>query len=67
MQRNNSLTLQSLQLGYDFYQVAHKIGLEALRLNFYANDVFWLTSIKLERGTAYPFARSYTFALSFSL
>ena len=67
VQRNNSLTLQSLQLGYDFYQVAHKIGLEALRLNFYANDVFWLTSIKLERGTAYPFARSYTFALSFSL
>ena len=67
VQRNNSLTLQSLQLGYDFYQVAHKIGLESLRLNFYANDVFWLTSIKLERGTAYPFARSYTFALSFSL
>lgn len=67
VQRNNSLTLQSLQIGYDFYQLAPKIGLDALRLSFYANDVFWLTSIKLERGTAYPFARSYTFALSFSL
>lgn len=67
VQRNNSLTLQSLQLGYDFYQIADRLGLDALRLSFYANDVFWLTSIKLERGTAYPFARSYTFALSFTL
>lgn len=67
VQRNNSLTLQSLQLGYDFYQIAGKIGLDALRINFYANDVFWLSTIKQERGTAYPFARSYTFALSFSL
>ena len=41
--------------------------LEALRLSFYANDLFYLSSIKQERGTAYPFTRSYTFALSFTL
>lgn len=66
VQRNNSLTMQSLNVSYDFYEIARKMRLESLRLSLYANDLFWLTSIKQERGTAYPFARSYTFAMSFS-
>lgn len=67
VQKNNSLTLQSLQVGYDFYKFAPKLGVESLRLSAYVNDLFWLTTIKQERGTAYPFARSYTFSLSFTL
>lgn len=67
VQKNNSITLQSLNVNYDFYEYAKKLHLSALRLSFYANDLFWLTSIKQERGTAYPFTRSFTFALSFSL
>ncbi len=67
VQKNNSLTLQTLTVGYDFYEFAKQLGIESLRLNAYMNDVFWLTSIKRERGTAYPFARSFTFALSFTL
>jgi TonB-linked SusC/RagA family outer membrane protein len=67
VQNNNSLTLQSLNITYDFYEIASKMHLEALRLSFYANDLFYLSSIKQERGTAYPFTRSYTFALSFTL
>ena len=59
--------MQSLQLGYDFYQFAPNLGVESLRLSFYANDLFWLTSVKQERGTAYPYARSFTFSLSFTL
>ena len=27
------------------------------------NDVFMLSSIKTERGTSYPFARSFNFAI----
>ena len=67
VQKNNSLTLQSLNVGYDFYKFADRLGLESLRLSAYMNDVFWLTTMKRERGTAYPFARSVTFALSFTL
>lgn len=66
VQRNNVLALQSLNVGYDFYDVASRLKLESLRLSFYCNDLFWWSTIKQERGTAYPFARSYTLALSFS-
>lgn len=67
VQKNNSLTLQSLQVGYDFYKFAPSLGIESLRLSAYANELFWLTSIKQERGTLYPYARSFTFSLSFTL
>lgn len=67
VQRNNSLTMQSLNVTYDFYEIASRMHLEALRLSFYANDLFYISTIKKERGTAYPFTRSYTFALSFTL
>lgn len=66
VQRNNSLTMQSLNLSYDFYEFAERLKLESLRLSFYCNDLFYISTIKQERGTAYPFARSYTMALSFS-
>lgn len=67
VQRNNSLSLQSLNISYDFYQYARSMHMENLRLSFYANDLFWLSTIKQERGTAYPYARSFTFALTLSL
>lgn len=67
VQRNNSLNMQSLNINYDFYQVARKLHVEAFRLSFYCNDLFWLTTIKQERGTGYPYARSYTFGLSITL
>ncbi len=66
VQRNNVLSMQSLNISYDFYEFVKKLKLESLRLSFYCNDLFWLSTIKQERGTAYPFARSYTLALSFS-
>lgn len=67
VQKNNSLNLQTVNVGYDFYRYAKKLGVESLRLNAYMNDVFWLSNIRQERGTSYPFARSFTFALSFTL
>ncbi len=66
VQRNNVFALQSVNVSYDFYEYAKLMRLEALRLSFYINDLFWISTIKQERGTAYPFARSFTFALSFT-
>ena len=67
VQRNNNLTFQSLNVTYDFYEIAKKMHLDSFRLSFYCNDLFYISTIKQERGTSYPFARSYTFALSFTI
>lgn len=68
VQKDNSLSLESLRVGYEFSpETAHKIGVSSLRLNAYMNDIFRLTTIKQERGTSYPFARSVTFSLSLTL
>lgn len=38
--------------------------MERMKLSFYMNDVFTLSSIDIERGTSYPFARNFNFSLS---
>lgn len=44
--------------------MVQKIGLERLKLSFYMNDICKFSSIKVERGLDYPFARTMSFALS---
>ena len=65
VQDRNELSLSSLRVGYDFWKhnFIKKVAMERLRVEFYMNDVFMLSSIKTERGTAYPFARSFNFAI----
>ena len=65
VQDRNELSLSSLRLGYDFWKhnFIKKVAMERLRVEFYMNDVFMLSSIKTERGTSYPFARSFNFAI----
>lgn len=64
---DNTLSLESFRIGYEFNQSAiAKFGLKTLRLNAYMNDVFKISSIKTERGTEYPFARSFSLSISAS-
>ena len=65
VQDRNEFSLSSLRIGYDFwkYDFIKKLSMERLRVEFYMNDVFMLSSIKTERGTSYPFARSFNFAI----
>ena len=68
IQKDNTLSLESFRIGYEFSpEIANKLGLSSLRLNAYMNDIFRISSIKMERGTSYPFARSVSFALSLTL
>ena len=68
VQKDNSLSLEALRIGYEFSpELVHKWGLGSLRLNAYMNDIFRLSTIKMERGTSYPFARSVSFAISLTL
>lgn len=66
VQRNNELYISSINLGYDFFR-AHwlkTLGLERLKLSFYATDLLRLTSIQIERGLTYPYARTFSFAIN---
>ena len=65
VQDRNELTLSSVNLSYDMFRHnIQKIGMETLRFSFYMNDVYTWSSIRIERGTSYPFARSFNFSLS---
>ena len=65
VQHNNVMNLSSISAYYEFpSKWIDKIGMDRLRLTFYANDLFTFSSIDIERGTSYPFARSFSFSLT---
>ena len=66
IQRNNMLDLTSLSAYYDFKYCSwlQRIKLERLRLTFYMNDVFHLSTVKAERGLNYPYAHTFSFSLT---
>jgi TonB-linked SusC/RagA family outer membrane protein len=67
VQDNNYLNASSITVGYNFSPTAvwvQKMHLSAPRLFVTQNDVFRLSALGLERGTSYPFARSYSLGLS---
>ncbi len=67
VQTENVLTLESLYLGYEFYDGwIKKLGLSSLKLQFSMRDVFRASTIRSERGISYPFARSMEAGLSFN-
>lgn len=68
VQDRNELTISSIQLSYDFFNFGFlkKIGMERMKVAINANDLYTLSSIKIERGTSYPFARTFNGSLSFT-
>ncbi len=66
VQHNNELYISSLNLGYEFYRMAFlkSIGLQHLKVSFIANDLLRLSSVKIERGTSYPYARTFSLAVN---
>ena len=64
VQDENVLSLSSLTLSYDFNtNWLKKICLKTLRLEMSTSEIFRVSSVRLERGTSYPFARSVNFSL----
>ncbi|MDR0766035.1 MAG: TonB-dependent receptor plug domain-containing protein [Odoribacteraceae bacterium] len=61
----NTWTLSSVNLSYDLdrIQAISRAGFRRLRLSFDASDVARLSSVEIARGTAYPFARSFSLSL----
>ncbi len=65
---DNELKLASLNLGYRFhndkYTFLRKMNIDLVSLNFTTNDLFRISSVRMERGFDYPFSRSYTLSMS---
>ena len=60
----NYLELSTLNLSYEFdNSLTKKWGIQRLKLLFYMNDVFHSSSVKIERGTSYPYARNFSFGM----
>jgi TonB-linked SusC/RagA family outer membrane protein len=65
VQKNNTLTFNSLSLGYDMDQnLTKRLGLSMLRVQFTMNEIGVFSTIHQERGTSYPFARKFGFTLN---
>jgi len=66
MQKNNYINMSSLSISYDVPQKYLKsVYMERCKLIFSMTDLFRLSTIKQERGTSYPFAR--TMSLGFNI
>ncbi len=65
VQDRNELTWSSLTVYYDFpRKLIRPMYMQHLRLSFYMNDITTVSSIDIERGLNYPFARTMSFKLS---
>lgn len=65
VQNRNELNISSISLYYEFpVKLLKPLHMKRLRLAFYVNDVATFSTIKIERGLSYPFARSMSFSLT---
>ena len=61
---DNALTGESFNLGYEFPdRMIRRLRISALNVQLTMTDMFRATSVKVERGIDYPFARSVTMAV----
>ncbi len=64
--KENTLECRSLNVSYDFDSqwIQRHLSMSYLSLGFYTEDVFRISTIRQERGIAYPFARKFSVSLT---
>lgn len=68
IQDRRELSISSISAYYEFPSSIYKqLKMQRLRLSFYLNDVAKISSIKVERGLDYPFARNISLSLTATL
>lgn len=64
IQERNELTISALSLYYDIpLKFCKPLHMQRLKLSCNANNLHTFSSIEIERGTAYPFARQFSFSM----
>lgn len=65
---DNEIRLGTLYVGYRFgyekYKFLNSLNINTLSLGFTTNDLFRLSTIRMERGLDYPFARTFSLTMS---
>lgn len=66
IEKNNELQLATVSCYYDFRDRAwlKNSFLERLRVSFFVNDLFRISTVKTERGLDYPYSRSFSFSVT---
>ncbi|RYE14867.1 MAG: SusC/RagA family TonB-linked outer membrane protein, partial [Sphingobacteriaceae bacterium] len=65
VQDRNEIVISAVNLYYLFNQpFVKRLGMERLKVGFNMNELATFSTIRLERGTSYPFARTLSFNLS---
>ncbi|MDR1755667.1 MAG: SusC/RagA family TonB-linked outer membrane protein [Culturomica sp.] len=66
VQKRNELDIAAISAYYDLHRLSaiKAMGLNRLRLGVNMNEVHKFSSIQIERGTEYPFARTLSFSLT---
>ncbi|MCF0176467.1 MAG: SusC/RagA family TonB-linked outer membrane protein [Bacteroidales bacterium] len=63
----NELTFNSVSLGYNFEnELIRKAGFSSCRLQFNMEELFTISTVRQERGTSYPYARTFNLSLNLS-
>jgi len=60
---DNELFISSLNMGYEFQNLGN-IGIERLRLSFHMNELVRFSSVQIERGLNFPFARTFSLSMN---
>jgi TonB-linked SusC/RagA family outer membrane protein len=67
IQKDNTVDLTSVYLSYDFDKAFYsRLAMQNLRVAFTMNDIAHWSSLKIERGIDYPYARSFTLSIQTS-
>ena len=67
VQKNDVLHLSSASIYYEFpSKLITRLKLSRLRVTLYTNDIFTFSSIEIERGTSYPYARKFSLSINAS-
>ena len=66
VQKENTLSGESISLAYEFGEQKwlKKVFLKNMTIRANMNDIFRCSTIKAERGTSYPFARTVSFSVN---
>lgn len=66
VQDENTIRLQNINLQYDLKNstFTKKWGFEAFNFSANMSDVFYLSTVKRERGTSYPFSKQFSISLN---
>lgn len=66
VQNENTFNCQNVNLSYEFYseKLTKKLGVQYLTISANVADLFYISTVKRERGTEYPFSRQASMTLS---